>query len=304
MIGKASGGPGRSNPAGASAVLGRVKERAVALETTLLLHGVPRASAAGLARDLCAIVRAAGAVPATIGILSGQPIAGLSDAELGELLGADVPKVNLANLGLAIHRKTHGATTVSSTMAIAAAAGIRVFATGGIGGVHPGFGQHLDISADLMALSRFPVAVVTSGCKAVLEVESTREALETLGVPVVGFGTQTFPAFYMRHSGASVDARFDDVADLAGFCTQELERTGRGIVIAHPIPQADEVAQDDWERWYTQAQSETAHLTGRDRTPALLAALHQCSEGATLEANLALVRANARLAGELAAAMG
>lgn len=276
----------------------------MALETTLLLHGVPRQAAPGLAQELAAIVTAAGAVPALVGIVDGQPIAGLSDEELERLLSADVPKVNLANLGLAIHRGSHGATTVSSTMAIAAAAGISVFATGGIGGVHPGYGTHLDISADLLAFRQFPVAVVTSGCKSILEVESTREALESLGVPVVGFQTGHFPAFYQRESAARVDARFEDVVDLAAFCTMELRRTGRGILIANPIPRADEIDGSDWERWYAQAQSETSHLDGRERTPALLAALHRCSEGATLRANLALVCANARLAGELAAAMG
>jgi pseudouridine-5'-phosphate glycosidase len=257
-----------------------------------------------LASELASIVTEAGAHPAAIGVLAGQAVAGLTDAELTTLLAADVPKVNLANLGLAIHRGSHGATTVSSTMAIAAAAGISVFATGGIGGVHPGYGTRLDISADLLAFRQFPVAVVTSGCKSILEVESTREALESLGVPVVGFQTGHFPAFYLRESAARVDARFEDVVDLAAFCTMELRRTGRGILIANPIPREDEIDGSDWERWYAQAQSETAHLSGRDRTPALLAALHRCSEGATLEANLALMRANARLAGELAAAMG
>jgi pseudouridine-5'-phosphate glycosidase len=282
----------------------RVKERAVALETTLLLHGVPRSAAASLAQELASIVRTAGAEPALIGIVDGQPIAGLNDAELHLLLDADVPKLNLANLGLAIHRKTHGATTVSTTMAIAAQAGIRLFATGGIGGVHPGYGTQLDISVDLLALSRFPVAVVTSGCKAILEVQSTREALESLGVPVVGFGTDHFPAFYLRQSGAMVDARFDDLADLAAYCSTELKRSGRGIVIANPIPEADEIDAVDWERWLTQARNQTAGAVGRDRTPALLGALHTISGGATLRANLALVRANAALAARLAVAMG
>ncbi len=305
MSGDAEWGPGRSDPTGAFLVERRVSGPAVALETTLLLHGVPRAAAATLADELACDVRLAGSEPAMTGIVAGVPTAGLSEAELETLLASpDVPKVNLANLGLAIHRGTHGATTVSSTMAIAAAAGIRVFATGGIGGVHPGYGTHLDVSADLVALSRFPVAVVTSGCKAVLEVESTREALETLGVPVVGFGTDHFPAFYLRQSDAGVDARFDEVEDLARFCAAELARTGRGIVVAHPIPEADEVAAEAWSGWLDEARAQTAHHTGRALTPALLAALHRVSGGETLRANLALVRANSRLGGELAQAMG
>ncbi len=304
MSGWADKGLDRSNPVGAFPVVSRVQANAVALETTLLLHGVPRHAAPDLARELSEIVTHAGAHPATIGVVDGQPIAGLTESELERLLGLDVPKVNLSNLGIAIHREQHGATTVSSTMAIAAAVGIRVFATGGLGGVHPGYGQHLDVSADLMALSRFPVAVVTSGCKAVLDVQSTREALETLGVPVVGFGTDSFPAFYLRESAATVDARFDDVEDLAQFCRMELARTGRGIVIAHPIPRSDEISTSDWSRWLAAAEEETAGHDGRARTPAILEALHRISGGETLRANLALVRANARLAARLAAAMG
>src|SRR5690606_10624096 len=138
------------------------------------------------------------------------------------------------------------ATTVSATMEIAAAAGLRLFATGGLGGVHRGYAQRLDISADLAALARFPVAVVCSGVKSLLDVESTREALESLGVPVVGFGTDRFPAFYRRASEAGVDARFDDPESLAAFLSQELARTGRAVVVANPIPAADEIAERDW----------------------------------------------------------
>jgi len=297
-------GPDRSNPAGAFSVERRIRLPAVALETTLLLHGVPRVEAPALASALVDICRESGAEPAVVGVVDGVPVAGLTDEELNRLLGAeDVPKINLANLGLAMHRKTHGATTVSSTMAIAAAAGLPVFATGGIGGVHRGYGTHLDISADLVALSRFPVAVITSGCKAVLDVESTREALESLGVAVVGFATDCFPAFYLRESATTVDARFDEVDDLARFCVMELSRSGRGIVVANPIPLADEIPRGEWEGWMAEAEARTAQCTGRDLTPALLSALHEISAGTTLRANLALIRANTRLAADLAVAM-
>lgn len=273
----------------------------VALETTLLLHGVPKPEAAPLAAQLGAIVRAAGARPALIGILAGRPIVGLTEAELAELLAAEnIAKVNTANLGLALHRRAHAATTVSTTMELAAAAGIRVFATGGIGGVHRGYGAHLDISADLAAFTRFPVAVVTSGVKSLLDVESTREALETLGIPVVGFRTDRFPAFYLRDSAARVDDRFDEPEDLAAFISSELTRTGRGIVVAHPIPEAEEIPPNLWREWLTLASEQESSAAGREVTPRILARLHDISGGRTLRANLALVRENARLAARLA----
>jgi pseudouridine-5'-phosphate glycosidase len=222
--------------------------------------------------------------------------------ELASLLRAErVDKINTANLGLAIHRGAHAATTVSATMELAAAAGVRVFATGGIGGVHRG--GRWDVSADLTALARWPVAVVCSGVKSLLDVESTREMLETLGVPVIGFGTDRFPAFYLRESAAGVDARFDDAAALARFVRAELGRSGRGMVVANPIPAAEAIARPEWERWLSAATARAAHTPGRSITPAVLAALREISGGATLRANLTLVRENARLAARLAAAI-
>jgi pseudouridine-5'-phosphate glycosidase len=279
----------------------------VALETTLLLHGVPKEASLQLARDLAGDVMAGGAKPALIGVMAGTAIAGLRDEELDVLLAAaKVPKSNTSNLGVLLARKSHAATTVSTTMEIAAAAGIRVFATGGLGGVHQGWTQHLDVSADLMAFTRFPVAVVTSGCKSILDVVATRELLETLGVPVVGFRTDRFPAFYQRESAAGVDARFDDVDELARFVSLELARTGRGVVVANPIPVADELPAAEFAGWLAAAQkvvSNAGGAGGRDATPAVLGQLHALSGGATLRANVALVRNNARVAGQLAAAM-
>jgi pseudouridylate synthase len=181
-----------------------------------------------------------------------------------------------------------------------------VFATGGIGGVHRGYAHHLDISADLAALARFPVAVVCSGVKSILDVAATREALETLGVPVVGFAADDFPAFYLRSGDAgAVDARFDDPSDLASYVDRELARTGRGVLIANPIPASDELNAQDWARWLAEAErravAQGAH--GRAVTPAVLGALHEVSSGATLTANIALVRSNARLAGAVAASL-
>eukprot|EP00913_Durusdinium_trenchii_P006164 g5776.t1 len=211
--------------------------------------------------------------------------------ELDALLSAEsVAKANTANLGVLMARNQHAATTVSATMELAASSGVRVFATGGLGGVHPGLGQRLDISSDLAAFTRFPVAVVTSGVKSILDVESTREALETLGVPVVGYRTDAFPAFYLRDSDADVDARFDDLDELASFVSAELTRTGRGVVVANPIPEASEIDPRDWADWLARAEraADEQGAAGRGRTPALLAALHDLSGSRTLEANLAL----------------
>jgi pseudouridine-5'-phosphate glycosidase len=216
-----------------------------------------------------------------------------------------VPKANSANLGVLCHWGSHAATTVSATMELASAAGVRVFSTGGLGGVHKGYGCHLDVSADLGAFTRFPVAVVASGVKSLLDVGSTREVLETLGVPVIGFGTDAFPSFYTRDSGFGVDARFDDAPELAAYLKSELARTGRGVVVCNPIPEADELDPKTFGVWLGQAEDEAeeAGVAGRAVTPFLLGRLHELSEGKTLEANLALVRSNVRLGAQLAAAM-
>lgn len=281
-------------------------DRAVALESTLLAHGLPAGEGRPFADELCEIVRRAGAEPVTVGVLNGQPIAGLADAELDELLATpDLPKANTANLGALIHAGRSAATTVSTTMEIASAAGVRTFATGGLGGVHEGYGSALDISSDLAAFTRFPVAVVTAGVKSILDVVSTREALETLGIPVVGFRTDRFPAFYLRESDAGVDARFDDTEPLADFIAGELARTGRGMVVCNPIPEADELDRAAFAAWLEEARGEAVRsgATGRAVTPAVLGALHRISSGRTLAANLALVRSNTALAGRLAASM-
>ncbi len=277
----------------------RVNSKAVALETTLLVHGVPRDSSLALAGELDAIVRSEGSSPALVGVVEGTAVAGMDRDELESMLGADsIEKVNTANLGVAMHAGRSAATTVSSTMEIAAYAGLRVFATGGIGGVHRGYGEHLDISADLLAFTRFPIAVVTSGVKSILDVIATREALESLGITVVGYQTDVFPAFYLRDGGCGIDVRFDDPDDLAAFVRSELPRTGRGIVIANPIPESAEIDRTDWEAWLAEAESRAraSGAGGRDVTPSILAGLHEISDGRTLRSNIELVKSNARLA--------
>jgi len=274
----------------------------VALETTLLVHGVPRHSARTLADALGAIVRRHHAEPAFVGLIHGRPTVGLTDEELARLLDApEVPKANTANLGVLIHRHSHGATTIATTVELAARAGIRFMATGGLGGVHRGYGTRLDISGDLAALARHPVAVVCSGVKSLLDVPSTREALETLGVPVVGYRTDSFPAFYCPTSEAGLDATFDDEADLAAYLHDELIRTGRGIVVANLIPNDAALNPDQVETWVRQAEQrcDSEGISGRDRTPYILKTLHEVSGGQTLRANLALVRANTDLAARL-----
>lgn len=306
-----------SNPAASAALPAPHPLARVALETTLLLHGVPRGEALALAARLNNAVRAQGATPLTVGVVAGVPVVGLSEAQLAELLGAPaerVRKLNTSNLGVAIARGQHGATTVSTTMELAAAAGVSVFATGGIGGVH--FAEHgdaargaLDVSADLYALTRFPVAVVASGVKSILDVAGTREMLETLGVPVVGFRTDDFPAFYLRKADnaavAPLDARFDEVADLAAYIRHELARSRRGVLVCNPIPRQHELKAADWQRWLNESRQlvGASGVSGRDVTPRILGALHSVSGGATLRANVALVESNAALAGQLARAM-
>lgn len=285
-------------------LINRSRPGDVALETTLLAHGLPAGEGKPFAAELAGIVSGEGARAAVVGLVEGRAVVGLTEAELDALLAdPGLPKLNTANLGLALSRGLSGATTVSTTMELAAAAGLSVFATGGIGGVHRGYGEALDISSDLTALSRFPVAVVSSGVKSILDVASTREALETLGVPVVGWRTDRFPAFYRRDGGVGVDGRFDDISGLARFVAHELARTGRGVLVCSPIPEADEIALEDWSVWLRQAEGEADAVgaSGRDRTPAVLAGLHRVSGGATLAANLALVRENARVAARLCA---
>lgn len=292
-------------------VLRRTPSPAVALETTLLLHGVPAGSAIDLHRQLCEICVEQGAHPALVGLLEGRAVAGITQAELSELIGrGSVPKANTSNLGVLQYWGASAATTVSATMEIAASAGISVFATGGLGGIHQniwtgGSTCNLDVSSDLAAMARFPVAVVSSGVKSILDVCATREALESLGVCVIGYGTDSFPAFYSRTSDSEVDGRIDDPAELAAFLRSELSRSGRGILIVNPIPEADEIPEEQFAAWHDEAREVATEsgATGRGVTPAVLSALHEVSGGRTLDANLALIRSNTALAARLAALM-
>jgi pseudouridine-5'-phosphate glycosidase len=279
----------------------------VALETTLVTHGLPHPQGVRIASEMEAEVRAGGATPATIGVLDGRVCVGLSADELARLAQTpNVPKLNLSNLALCLASGGHGSTTVAATVAAAHAAGIAVMATGGIGGVHRDVEQTGDVSGDLGALARHPVAVVCAGAKAVLDIPRTLEALETLGVPVIGYRTDRFPAFYRRDSGRPVDGRCDAVDALAAAVRAHLAMgLGTGMVVANPVPAAFEMPRELYEEALRAALADASHagIRGRDVTPYLLQRLVERTAGASVATNVALLQANARLAGELAAAL-
>jgi pseudouridine-5'-phosphate glycosidase len=279
----------------------------VALETTLVTHGLPHPEGVAAAAELEAEVGAAGAVPATIGVLDGRACVGLSAGDLQRLATAtEVAKLNLSNLAAQLASGRAGSTTVAATLFLAHRVGIKVLATGGIGGVHRDAGESGDVSSDLTALARFPMAVVCAGAKAVLDLGKTVEALETLGVPTYGLGTDTFPAFYRRESDLPVDRRFEVVEDLARAVRAHFSLgLGTGVVVANPIPREEEMPAPLYERALAQALADAARarLRGRGVTPFLLERLRELTEGQSVFSNRALLRHNARVAGALAEAL-
>ena len=278
----------------------------VAFETTVVTHGLPHPEGVTTALSLEQIVREAGATPATVGITGGAVRVGLTSAELERLATtANVAKVNLSNLAATLSSGEPGSMTVAATMVAAHASGIRVFATGGIGGVHRDASESGDISSDLTALSRIPIAVVCAGAKAVLDLPRTVEMLETLGVPVFGVGTDEFPSFYRRSSGLPVDRRFDSITELASAVRLHLSLgLGTGVLIANPIPIADEMASELYDRALQTALSEAqAHgIRGRGVTPFLLDRIRAVTGGESVRANVALLRHNAQVAAAVAVA--
>ncbi len=278
----------------------------VALETTLVTHGLPQPQGVEIASELESVVVAAGATPATIGVLDGRVRVGLTLDELHRLDTSDAVKLNLSNFAAQIASGKPGSTTVAATMLVCARTGIEVFATGGIGGVHRGAAESGDVSADLTALARFPVAVVCAGAKAVLDLSRTIEALESIGVPVYGYGTSHFPAFYVRESELPVDQRFDTMRDLARAVRNHFQLgLGTGVVVANPIPLEHELPRAAYEQALERALAEAAEMKVRGRllTPFLLDRLAEGTGGSTVAANLALLRSNARAAAELAVAL-
>jgi pseudouridine-5'-phosphate glycosidase len=279
----------------------------VALESTIITHGMPYPQNVETARAVEAIVRTEGAVPATIAVIGGRIAVGLDAKALDKLGSAKgVTKASRRDLAAAIVAKADAGTTVAATMAIAARAGIPVFATGGIGGVHRGAETTFDISADLVELSRTPVAVVCAGCKSILDTAKTLEFLETQGVPVVGYGTDEFPAFYARTSGFKLDHRFDTPEAIAEVIRTE-RRLGStsGILIANPIPEADALDPKEMEAEILVAlrEAEQAGVAQKEVTPFILKRLHAGSGGRTLGPNIALIKNNAALAAKIAVAL-
>ncbi len=276
----------------------------VALESTIITHGMPWPGNRDMALNVEATIREAGAVPATIAVLNGSLRIGLTEAEVTELAQTqDAMKVSRADLAFAIAQGRTGATTVAATMMAAQIAGISVFATGGIGGVHRGAEESFDISADLDELGRTPVIVVCAGAKAILDIEKTMEVLETKGVPVVAYGQDHIPAFWSRDSGLKAPLRLDSPRDIARFeLTRRLMGGHGGMLIANPVPVENEIPRERMEEHITEAliAAERDNITGKEVTPYLLDKIFQITEGVSLETNIALVLNNARLAAGIA----
>ena len=279
----------------------------VALESTIIAHGMPFPQNLKMAQEVEHIIRDHGAIPATIAVIDGKLRAGLSTAELEHFAktGPSIIKVSTRDLPFVVARKITGATTVASTMRLAAMAGIHIFATGGIGGAHRGAEKNFDISADLIEFSQSNVAVVTAGAKAILDLALTLETLETFGVPVVGYGTDDFPAFYSRNSGLKVPMRCDTPNEIAAMMKAKwaMDLKG-GIVVANPIPIEAEIPAIEIAPTLEKAIAEAKDLGvhGKNLTPFLLARLAELTEGRSLIANITLVKNNAKLAAEIAMA--
>ena len=279
----------------------------VALESTIVSHGLPRPDNLRIAREIEAAVREEGAVPATIALVDGAVHVGLDDIALDAIaLGDGVVKCSTRDLAVAAARGATGATTVAATAHVAAQAGIELFATGGLGGVHREARQSFDESADLVALARTSITVVCAGVKSILDVPATLERLETLGVAVVGYGTDRFPGFYLRDSGQPVPWRVDTVDQIVAILRSRarLDLEDAALVLANPVPEADQLDPSLHDEVLTEAlaAAEAGGVRGRDVTPFLLARFHDRTGGASLDVNVRLVVANARLAARVAAA--
>ena len=279
----------------------------VALESTIITHGMPFPQNLAMANNVEAVIRRHGAVPATIAIMDGKFCVGLAVADLERLAqtGGKAAKASRRDVSALLVKREIAGTTVATTMQIAAMAGIPVFATGGIGGGHRGAETTFDISADLEELGRTPVAVVCAGAKSILDIAKTLEVLESHGVPVLGYGTDDFPAFWARRSGFPVDHRFDDVADIAAVIAHQIALGMGGVLVANPIPVADELDPAAIEARIAQAiaGAEAEGVSRKALTPFLLKRIFELTDGKSLVANIALVENNARVAAEIAVAL-
>lgn len=279
----------------------------VALESTIITHGMPYPDNAAMAANVEKIIADGGALPATIAVVGGRIKIGLSDGERESLaMTGDAMKLSRADLGFAVSQGRTGGTTVAATMICSHMVGIKVFATGGIGGVHKGAETSFDISADLDELARTPVIVVSAGAKAILDIEKTLEVLETRGVPVIGHGCEIMPAFWSRHSPYRAPLTLhtpDAIAHL--FTTRQALGLGGGMLIANPVPESDEIPADEMAHFIEAAQksAEVLHIRGKAVTPFLLGKILELTEGRSLKTNIALVENNARLAARIANAL-
>jgi pseudouridylate synthase len=283
------------------------RQGVVALESTVIAHGLPSPRNVETARDCEAEVRQSGALPMTIGIVEGRAVIGLSDQQILSIAQRPgVAKVNLANLAHVMAEQGWGATTVAASLHLANLAGIKVFATGGVGGVHRGASDSFDISADLIALARYPVITVCAGAKAILDLPKTMEVLETLGVPVIGYQTGELPAFYSRSSGLKLDLRADSARQVAKIAlTHWRMGFSTGALVVVPVPVEDEVPANEIKDVIDEAleASEREGVAGRSVTPFLLSRIASKTEGRALRANIALLKNNARIAGAIAVAL-
>ncbi len=279
----------------------------VALESTIITHGMPYPDNAAMAANVERIVAEEGAVPATIAVVGGRIEIGLSDDARESLARTDdALKLSRADLGFAVAQGRTGGTTVAATMIAAHLAGIRVFATGGIGGVHKGAEQSFDISADLDELARTPVIVVSAGAKAILDIEKTLEVLETRGVPVIGHGCTAMPAFWSRRSPYPAPLTLHSAEEIARFhTTRQALGLGGGTLVANPVPESDEIPAEEMAGHIAAAQraAEAGHVTGKAVTPFLLGKILELTGGRSLKTNIALVENNARLAARIARAL-
>jgi pseudouridine-5'-phosphate glycosidase len=295
--------PEVSGPVRAALAAGRP---VVALESTIISHGLPRPANLAAARAFEEMLTEAGVTPATIAVVDGVPKAGLDDADLERIaLDESVIKVSSRDLGLAMAGKRTAGTTVAATSVLAAKAGIRVFATGGLGGVHRGFAESLDESADLTVLSRTPITVVSAGVKSILDIPATLERLETLGVAVVGYRTSRFPAFYLTDSGQDLDWRLDSPAEIAAvMAARDQLGDESALIVANPLPPEAQLDPGLHDRVLAEAlaAAEAAGVRGKAVTPFLLDCMQRATGGASVAVNLDVARGNIALAGQIAVA--
>lgn len=279
----------------------------VALESTIITHGMPYPDNGAMAANVEKIISDEGAVPATIAVVNGRIKIGLSDGERESLaMTGDAMKLSRADFAFAVAEGRTGGTTVAATMIAAHMAGIKVFATGGIGGVHKGAEKSFDISADLDELARTPVIVVSAGAKAILDIEKTLEVLETRGVPVIGHGCETMPAFWSRHSPFRAPLTLDAPEKIARlFKTRQALGIDGGLLVANPVPVADEIPAAEMAGYIEAAQkaAEAQNVTGKSVTPFLLGKILEITNGRSLKTNIALVENNARVAARVAKAL-